>query len=160
MTVALTIRSMTLDDVPAVAAIMADNALWQRYGVTVDSAARRLQRGLASGATIAVAVIDGRVAGFVWYVTEGAFQRSGYIMLFGVAPDAHGQGIGHALLAHAEAALFAASTSIVLLVSDFNVEAQRFYQRHGYMQAGVLPDYVVGGVSELIFYKRRPSSIV
>jgi GNAT superfamily N-acetyltransferase len=86
------IRPLTLEDVPAVAAIMAGNELWQRYGVTVDSAARRLQRGLAAGATIAVAVIDGRVAGFAWYVTEGAFQRSGYIMLFAVAPDAHGAG--------------------------------------------------------------------
>ena len=148
------IRPMTLDDVPAVAAIMAGNALWQRYGVTIDSAARRLQRGLATGATLAVAAIEGRVTGFVWYVAEGAFQRSGYIMLFGVAPEVHGQGIGHALLAHTEAALFTASPSIVLLVSDFNVEAQRFYQRHGYTQVGVLPDYVKPGVSELIYYKR------
>ena len=152
------IRPLTLDDVPAVAAIMAGNVLWQRYGVTVDSAARRLQRGLAAGATIAVAVIDGRVAGFAWYVAEGAFQRSGYIMLFGVAPDAHGQGIGRALLVHAEAALFATSSSIVLLVSDFNVEAQRFYQRHGYAQVGALPDYVKPGVSELIYYKPRAQS--
>ncbi len=158
MTAAPTIRSMTLEDVPAVATIMAGNALWQRYGVTVDSAARRLQRGLTTGATITVVVIEGRVAGFAWYVTEGAFQRSGYIMLFGVAPDAHGQGIGHALLAHAEAALFAASPTIVLLVSDFNVAAQRFYQRHGYVQVGALPDYVKPGVSELIYYKRRAQS--
>jgi len=147
---------MTLEDVPAVAAIMAGNALWQRYGVTVDSAARRLQRGLEAGATIAVAVSDGRIAGFAWYVADGAFQRSGYIMLFAVASDAHGQGIGHALLTHAEAALFAASPSIVLLVSDFNGAAQRFYQRHGYTQVGALPDYVKPGVSELIYYKRKP----
>ncbi len=155
MTTSPTIRPINLEDVPAVAAIMAGNALWQRYGVTVDSAARRLQRGLAAGATIAVAASDGRVAGFVWWVAEGAFQRSGYIMLFGVDPNAHGQGIGRALLAHAEAALFAASSSIVLLVSDFNVEAQRFYQRHGYAQVGALPDYVKPGVSELIYYKRK-----
>jgi ribosomal protein S18 acetylase RimI-like enzyme len=153
MTASLTIRPMNLDDAPAVAAIMAGNVLWQRYGVTVDSAARRLQRGLAAGATLAVAEVDGDVAGFVWWVAEGAFQRSGYIMLLGVAPGMHGQGIGRALLAHAEAALFAASSSIVLLVSDFNVEAQRFYQRHGYTQAGALPDYVLPGVSELIYYK-------
>jgi ribosomal protein S18 acetylase RimI-like enzyme len=147
---------MALEDVPAVAAIMAGNALWQRYGVTTASAARRLQRGLETGATVAVAEVEGRVAGFIWYVVEGAFQRSGYIMIFGVDPDIHGQGVGRALLVHAESALFAASPSIVLLVSDFNTEAQRFYQRHSYTQVGALPDYVLPGVSELIYYKRRP----
>jgi len=156
MTAAPTIRPMTLDDVPAVAAIMAGNALWQRYGVTVDSAARRLQRGLEADATIVVAEVEGCVAGFVWYVTEGAFQRSGYIMLFAVDPGVQGQGIGRTLLAHAEAALFVVSSSIVLLVSDFNTKAQRFYRRYGYTQVGALPDYVKPGVSELIYYKRRP----
>lgn len=155
MNAAMTIRPMTWADVPAVAAILADNRLWQRYGVTVESATQRLERGLAAGATLAVAEVTGQVAGFVWYVAEGAFQRSGYIMLLGVAPGAHGQGIGRALLAHAEAALFAASSSILLLVSDFNGEAQRFYQRCGYAQVGVLPDYVLPGVSELIYAKRR-----
>ncbi len=149
------VRPMTPEDIPAVAAIMAGNTLWQRHGVTSEAAGQRLQHGLARGATIAVVEVSGRVAGFVWYVAEGAFQRSGYIMLLGVAPGAHGQGIGRALLAHAEAALFAASSSILLLVSDFNGEAQRFYQRCGYAQVGVLPDYVLPGVSELIYAKRR-----
>lgn len=157
MTALLKIRPMTRADVPAVAAIMADNLLWQRYDVTIASATRRLQRGLETSATIAVAEVEERVAGFVWYVVDGAFQRSGYIMLFGVAPDVQGQGIGRALLTHAEHALFAAGSSIVLLVSDFNHEAQRFYQRHGYLQVGALPDYVKPGVSELIYYKRRPA---
>lgn len=156
MTVTPVLRPMMLSDVPAVAAIIAGSTLWQRYGVTVESAARRLQRGLEAGATITVVEVRGRVAGFVWYVAEGAFQRSGYIMLFAVDPGQRAQGLGRVLLAHAEEFLFAASTSIVLLVSDFNTEAQRFYQRHGYRQVGVLPDYVKAGVNELIYYKRRP----
>jgi ribosomal protein S18 acetylase RimI-like enzyme len=156
MTISPHLRPITVEDIPAVAAIMAGSALWQRYGVTVESATRRLQRGLEAGAAIAVAEVDGRVAAFVWYVLEGAFQRSGYIMLFAVEPNLRGQGLGRVLLAYAEDALFAASTSIVLLVSDFNTEAQRFYQRHGYSEVGALPDYVKDGVSELIYYKHQP----
>ena len=143
-------------DLSAVAAIMAGNGLWQRYGVTIDAARHRLQSGLDAGASIAVAVDEGTVAGFVWYVTRGAFQRSGYIMLLDVEAGRQAQGIGHALLDHAEAALFAGADSILLLVSDFNVAAQAFYRRHGYTRVGAIPDYVIAGVGELIFFKPRP----
>jgi predicted GNAT family acetyltransferase len=54
----------------------------------------------------------------------------------------------------AEAQLFAQTREIFLLVSDFNTDAQRFYARLGYHQVGALPDYVVRGVSELIFWKK------
>lgn len=150
-------RPLQSADVPAVAAIMVGNALWQRYGITCAAAARRLHAGLDSGATVVVAETDGAVAGFVWYVVGGAFQRSGYIMLIGVDPSRQGQGIGHALLDHAESALFSTADSILLLVSDFNTAAQRFYHRRGYGQVGAIPDYVIPGVRELIFFKPRTS---
>jgi len=152
-----TLRPLEQADVAPVATIMAANSLWQRYGVTTATAASRLHAGSASGATIVVAEVGRAVAGFVWYVAGGAFQRSGYIMLIGVDPGVQGQGIGHALLEHAEAALFAATDSIMLLVSDFNIAAQRFYRGHGYLQVGAIPDYVITGVDELVFFKRRPS---
>lgn len=153
----LTLRPLEQADVAAVASIMAANSLWQRYGVTTAAAVSRLQAGLESGATIVVAEVDRAVAGFIWYVAGGAFQRSGYVMLIGVDPGLHGQRIGHALLEHAEAALFAATDSILLLVSDFNVAAQSFYRGHGYLHVGAIPDYVITGVDERIFFKRRPS---
>ena len=151
------IRPMVSGDVPALARLMAGDPLWQRYGVTEETAARRLREGFAAGATIAVAEIEGEPAGFVWYVERGAFNRSGYIMLIGVQGDARGAGVGRALMEHAEEALFAQATDIFLLVSDFNAAAQAFYGRLGYEQIGTIPGYVVPGVSELIFRKRRVS---
>lgn len=153
----MTFRALQPADVSVVAAIMAANTLWQRYGITREAAARRLQAGLDSGATVVVAEMNGVTAGFVWYVVGGAFQRSGYIMLIGVDSGRQGQGIGHALLDHAETALFATAGSILLLVSDFNTAAQSFYHRRGYVQVGAIPDYVIPGVAELIFFKRQPS---
>jgi [ribosomal protein S18]-alanine N-acetyltransferase len=149
------IRPLLSGDVPALARLMAGDPLWQRYGVTEEAAARRLREGFAAGATIAVAEIDGEPVGFVWYVARGAFNRSGYIMLIGVQGDARGTGVGRALMEQAEGALFAHSADVFLLVSDFNQAAQAFYGRLGYEQVGMIPDYVVPGVAELVFRKRK-----
>ena len=148
------IRPIALGDVPSLARLMAGDPLWQRYGVTEESAARRLRQGFAAGATIAVAEIDGEPAGFVWYVERGAFNRSGYIMLIGVQGEARGAGVGRALMDQAEGALFTHSADVFLLVSDFNTAAQAFYRRLGYEQVGAIPDYVAPGITELIFRKR------
>ena len=149
------IRPMAPGDVPSLARLMAGDPLWQRYGVTEESAARRLREGFAAGAPIAVAEIEGEPVGFVWYVERGAFNRSGYIMLIGVQRDARGSGVGRALMEHAEAALFAQASDVFLLVSDFNEAAQAFYGRLGYEQVGTILGYVVPGISEQIFRKRN-----
>lgn len=149
------IRPLRAGDILACAAIMADSPLWQRYGVTQDSAARRLQIGFDDLETIAIAELDGAVAGFVWYVLDGAFHRSGYVMLIAVREGLRGSGIGQALMAHAEDAMYPLVRDIFLLVSDFNLGAQRFYRRLGYVQVGAIPDYILPGISELIFHKRR-----
>ncbi len=149
------IRPMDIGDLDALAKLMGDDPLWQRYGVTRESAERRLAGGLEGHATILVAEGEGSPAGFVWYVERGAFARSGYVMLIGVQPGARGHGVGRALMASAEAAMFATGADVFLLVSDFNDAAQVFYGRLGYEQVGRLPDYVVPGIAELIYRKRR-----
>jgi ribosomal protein S18 acetylase RimI-like enzyme len=151
----MNIRPMTANDITPLARLMASSPLWQRYNVTEASTARRLSDGLARGMTIAVAEIEGEPVGFVWYVERGAFNRSGYIMLIGVQPDAKGRGIGRALMEHAESVLFARSPDVFLLVSDFNRDAQQFYARLGYRQVGAIPDYVAPGITELIYRKSR-----
>ena len=47
------------------------------------------------------------------------------------------------------------ASDVFLLVSDFNHVAQAFYRRLGYVQVGAIPDYVVSGVTELVFRKRK-----
>ncbi|MCZ7547197.1 MAG: GNAT family N-acetyltransferase [Anaerolineae bacterium] len=69
-------------------------------------------------------------------------------------PGLEGMGIGAALLGEAERRAASVSREMFLLVSDFNVAAQRFYQRHDYQQVGAIPGYVLPDVAELIFWKR------
>jgi ribosomal protein S18 acetylase RimI-like enzyme len=87
-------------------------------------------------------------------VLNGAFSRSPYLRLIGVHPDHSGAGVGSALIAQAEAEVRPTNHELFLLVSDFNTDAQRFYQRNGYEQVGAIPGYVVPDVTELIFWKR------
>ena len=147
------IRSFQAEDIPGCAFIMAANPLWQRYHVTQASAAQRLTHGFGKGATILVAVVENQPVGFIWYVENGAFNRSGYIMLIGVAPETQYLGIGSALMDAAEQVLSQSGRDVILLVSDFNLSAQHFYQRRGYQQVGALPDYILPGVAELIYRK-------
>lgn len=150
----LAIRPLQPGDLPACSQILLDNPLWQRYHLTRLGADQMLTAALASGATILTAQLADLVAGFVWYVERGAWDRSGYIRLIGVSPHFQGQRIGEALMSAAEARVAEHSPDMFLLVTDFNTGAQRFYQRLGYFQIGSIPDYVVPGISELIFYKR------
>ena len=152
------IRVLQPADIPACARLMAASLLWQRYQVTESSAARRFEQGLSRQASIAVAEHEGEISGFIWYETYGAFARSGYVVLVGVQPGLHRQGIGQALMAYAEQHMFSVVEDVFLLVSDFNAAAQRFYQRLGYQQVGSIPDYVISGITELIYHKRNPDA--
>ncbi|MFN8483580.1 MAG: GNAT family N-acetyltransferase [Anaerolineae bacterium] len=150
----LHIAPITPDTLPACAALMAATPLWQRYGVTPQGAAATLRKALEEGGQCIVALEGETVAGFVLYYPRGAFARSGYIRLIGVAPERQSEGVGAQLMAAAEAVMGAVSGDVFLLVSDFNTRAQAFYRRRGYAQVAALPDYVIPGVSELLFWKR------
>lgn len=146
------IRPLAQADIAEIARWVAATPLWQRYGVTEAGFAERLEGGLASGATIFVAERAGTVSGFVWLVEHGAFNRSAYVQLIGVRPETRNGGAGRALMEFVEA--HAQTRDVFLLVSDFNLDAQRFYARLGYRQVGQLDNYVIPGVNELIFCKR------
>lgn len=150
------IRPMTPADVGDCARIMVETPLWQRHGVTAQAARDRLLGGIASGAGLFV-IVDQEgepAAGFVWCVERGAFDRSGYIRILAVEGQRRGQGIGGVLLRHAEAYLSQTAPDVFLLVSDFNRDAQRFYERNGYAQIGAIPGYLSPGVAELLYHKR------
>ncbi|HEY9076797.1 MAG TPA: GNAT family N-acetyltransferase [Anaerolineaceae bacterium] len=149
------IRQITFADLEPCARIMSDNPLWQRYGVNYDSAFKRFKTGIDNQSQIAVAVENQSITGFIWYADRGAFLRSGYISLLAVAHNRQGLGTGAALLHYAEEQLFRLSQDIFLLCSDFNRRAQQFYLREGYCQVGKIEGYILPGISELIYYKKK-----
>lgn len=150
------IRDMTDEDMPIVAAWMPTLPLWQRYGVTVDSAAHLFERARRAGDIVLTADLPGEATacGLLRCIPRGAFGLSAYVSALGVQAGYQGRQIGAALLSAAEDRVRETAADLFLLTSDFNLDAQRFYRRQGYEQIGAIPGYVVPDVTELIFRKR------
>jgi ribosomal-protein-alanine N-acetyltransferase len=141
-------------NIPACVQVMLENPLWQKYGATAEGAQKMFEAALAAGAQILTARVSGQVAGFAWVAPRGAWDRSAYLRLIGVLPAFQGRHIGRTLLQAVEKLAAETAEDMFLLVTDSNISAQRFYTRAGYRQVGAIPDYVVQGITELIFYKR------
>lgn len=153
------VRPMTSDDIPTVAAWMVQTPLWQRYQLTVERAKKNFENAFERHEVLLVADVgeDNPGCGFAWCLPQGGFGRSMYLRLIGVRQDRARAGVGAALLRGAEEEALKVGNELFLLVSDFNIDAQRFYQRQGYSQIGAIPGYVLPDVTELLYWKQlRP----
>jgi len=151
------LRPATPQDLAPLAAGLARLPLMQRYGRDEPGLAASLAAALARGDGLLLAVEAGAPLGLAWYLRDGTFGLGGYLKLMAVLPGAQARGVGAALLGAFEAELARGSAHGFLLCSDFNRPAQAFYQRHGWARVGALPDLVLPGVAELVYWKRlRP----
>jgi len=142
-------------DVSPAAEIIAKNKLWQRYDTDYDRAYSILMEAIKEERTIYSARIFEQVVGFVWFDLQGTFYHSGYIRWIAVHPDFQGKSVGKMLMQFAEDKIFQKGTNVFLLVSDFNTEAQAFYQKLGYKKIGELKDYYKRGITEFIYRKSQ-----
>lgn len=108
------------------------------------------------GATWVAEGKDGRLAGFA--VVEWKRLRTGgvagYVVTIEVLPEERRQGVGGELLRKVEGAAEAAGAEAIWLhVDERNVEAQRLYRRHGYMEAGTASDFYGPGQGAQLLVK-------
>jgi GNAT superfamily N-acetyltransferase len=146
------IRPATPNDLDPLAKALAPLPLLQRYGRTAQALGRSLATALQHGESLFIYDDHGPV-GLAWVLPNGGLGLGPYLRLLAVAPTHHGRGIGQKLL---EAFEHTTSRHALLLVSDFNTDAQRFYERHGYTKVGALPALVLADVNELLYWKRLP----
>jgi GNAT superfamily N-acetyltransferase len=153
----IALRPLAPADVGPLARALAALPLLARYGRDEAAFARDLAAALARGDGLAVAVDGSGLAGLVWFLPSGTLGMGAYLRLIVVVPGREGGGVGAALLAAFEQAAAVAGKHAFLLVSDFNVGAQRFYERHGWTRSGAFPGLVLSDVTELLYWKRvRP----
>ena len=103
--------------------------------------------------SVYVAEIKNQIVGTLVLHLDGVLN--GYIQLIAIHPDQRGGGLGAQLLAFAEERIFKHSPNAFLCVSDFNLRAQKFYERHGYQRIGELSDFLVIGRAEILLRKTR-----
>ena len=146
----LLIRTMQGDDeARAAAGIMARSPVWQVLKRSYD----QIYSSLTSpNFEKLVAVQDGQVIGVVSMAITVPLIK-GYIAALAVHEDWRGRGVGSRLLTAAEQRILHESPNVFLCVSSSNLDAQRFYQRHGYQHIGTIRDYVVAGGDELLMRK-------
>jgi ribosomal-protein-alanine N-acetyltransferase len=132
------------------AQLMASSEPWLTLGRTVEESNRAMQD---PSREVYLAVQGTEAVGFIILTLTGPFP--GYVQTVCVSPEHRGSGVGTQLLAFAEARIFRQSPNVFLCVSSFNVDAQRLYERLGYVLIGELRDYVVSGHSELLLRKTR-----
>jgi len=128
-------RRMEHRDIPAVFDLQSHSrgaAQWSRAAYESVCGARQNEFAW-------VADRDGRVLGFL---VAREIAKEMEILNLAVDPTARRQGIASALLRHALShASENGATKVFLEVRSSNLTAQRFYQSHGFVSAGMRPNY-------------------
>jgi GNAT superfamily N-acetyltransferase len=99
----------------------------------------------------------GELAGFAYFAPSAMADRVWYLYWIAVEKTLHAQGIGAALLNHTEDAIRVVGGRLYLIETSSlaHYEATRkFYLRHGYAIASVLPDFYADGDDLVVFAKR------
>jgi ribosomal protein S18 acetylase RimI-like enzyme len=154
---------MALPDIEACAAIVCASEIGLRYGFTPETMAKTLKEALRSTSELFVAAVDRgdaaiaeeQIGGFAWIEPRGAFSSAPYLRLIAVDAKLRSAGIGKALMDEFEERTRSVGRDWCLLVSDFNLAAQAFYEKRGYIKAGALPDFAKKGITEILMVKRR-----
>ena len=152
------IRPLASVDVGPIARSLSALPLLARYGRTAAALESDLEGALVRGDGLLVAedpsAPGAGALGLAWFLRAGALGLGAYLRLIAVAPGRERSGAGSALLSAFEGEAARAGRHAFLLVSDFNRQAQAFYERRGWARSGALPGLVLPDVVELLYWKR------
>ena len=147
------VEEMKESDLALCQELVAQSAFFQSYGIAAEKMVSWLSAAMQRPeAELHVVRLDGFVAGFSWVITDGGFDRTPYLRLLAVHDRFHRRGIGRALMSAMEHR-HSQRKDLLLLVTQTNRKARRFYESLGYKKVGLLEDYVKEGVHECIYRK-------
>ena len=135
-------------DARLAAQTMASSEPWLTLGRTFEES---LAIVTDASKDVFVAHDEGEFRGFL--ILSPRSPLGGYIQIVAVIAEARGTGVGSRLLDFAEERIFRESANAFLCVSGFNSGARALYERRGYVEVGVLRDFLVRGHDEILMRK-------
>jgi ribosomal protein S18 acetylase RimI-like enzyme len=111
----------------------------------------------ANGHIAVTLELNGKPAGFAYYAPAAMTDRTWYLYWIAVDKNVHAKGMGTRLLHHAEADIRAAKGRVFFIETSSLPHydlTRKFYLKHGYEQAAVLPDYYSDGDNMVVFRKK------
>lgn len=148
----ISLEAISEESAQLLAPLIATLSPWARYPYPADALARYLSTAepgapryaIRSGSTLAGAV----------GLREG-WLRGPYIQMFALLPGFQGHGIGSQILHWVEAdARGKSERNLWVCASDFNSDALRFYERHGFARVALLEGLVSSTISEVLLRKQ------
>ena len=128
------------------------SVLGEKYFSSPGSAENAILEGIRQG-NLYVVLIGEACIGFAYIIPKGAFHSFPYLHIIAIKEEYRGQGVGKALLDYSEWIASEVADKIFLVVSDYNPEAKRFYERNSYQQLGEIPNLYRPGITEYLMTK-------
>lgn len=148
----LALRPLTPDEAALVGGIAASIDPWARYPMTAEHLGSFFAQ-VEPGAPRFGIDVAGTLVGAVGVRAE--WFGGPYIQMFVLSPQHQGRGVGSRVLTAIEAeARRAHNRNLWVAASDFNTDAQRFYERHGFVRVATVPALLRDDRDEILFRKR------
>jgi len=152
------------DDDSAIRDIVASTGFFnpREIEVAVELVREGLARGDASGYRFLVASLDGRAIGYTCYGPVACTAASFDLYWIAVHADHRRRRIGRLLLLETERRIAAAGGERVYIDTSSRAQyapTRRFYERHGYVCAALLPDFYARGDHRLIYSKQIVAAV-
>ena len=153
--VAASLELVALDpkeDAPEIGSLFAQIEPWASYPIHEDDLTAyfaRVEPGVPRFKIVHGGILAGALS------LRANFLCGTYIQIIGLTPMIQNRGFGTALMGFIESqARQAGDANLWVCVSDFNTDAQRFYERNGFVRKAELEDLVRDGRTEILMRKR------
>ncbi len=154
-TKAVAFEPMTAEAAERLGSAFAQIDPWAHYAYTAATLAAFLadeEPGTQRFQIVADQVLAGAI------VIQSKWLRGPYLQFLGVLPAFHRRGLGRSALGWFESAARAdGARNLWVAASEFNVAAQAFYERHGFVRLASIDGLVADGTAEILFRKRLPA---
>lgn len=144
------IKKADVKDFGTLAKLISDDIAWSRYGIDYETAFQLIS---TAEDEFYVARNDQEIIGFCTLRLNGVGNIGAYIRMIVVSETHRNKGIGKMLLNYVWNLVKEHIPNLFLICSTDNLGAQKFYEREGFKQVGILDGLVVPGHDEIMYWK-------